>query len=142
MIIQKYFIAFYLIFICSCSQKKNNDIPATRNTVNTKPVASYIIPMGDPKLDRKFGAEVFETPETFKYFVVMYYDGTILNDTLTLPDLGIQPVVQIKPGTEKLSCFIGFLDDKNVFREYKMLAIKNDQLILKTLKRYYKGSPQ
>ena len=93
--------------------------------------------MGDPKLDRKFGAEVFETPETFKYFLVMYFDGTIQNDTLAFPDLGILPVVQIKPGTEMLSCIIGFLDDKNIFREYKMLSVKDNQLILKTLKRYY-----
>jgi hypothetical protein len=143
MITQKYLIIFFLYFLCGCAENKNNnDIPATRNTVNKKPVASYIIPMGDPKLDRKFGAEIFETPETFKYFLVMYFDGTVENDTLIIPNLGIQPVVQIKPGDEKLSCIIGFADDKNVFREYKSLAVKNNQMRLTTLKKYYTESPQ
>jgi hypothetical protein len=140
MICIKYLSLILIIIICGCSN--NSTIPAARKDVNKKAVASYIVPMGDPKLDWKFGAEVFETPETFKYFLVMYQEGTIQNDTLVLPDLGIWPVVQIKPGTEKLSCIIGFLDDKNVFREYKMLSVKDNQLILKTLKRYYTGSPQ
>ena len=130
----------FIIVICGCSN--NNTIPAIRKNVKKEAVASYVIPMGDPKLDRKFGAEVFETPETFKYLLVMYFDGTTQNDTLAVPDFGISPIVQIKPGTEKLSCIIGFLDDKNVFREYKMLAIKNDQLRLTTLKRYYTGASQ
>lgn len=137
----KYLSLILIIIICGCSNN-NKNIPATRKTVNTKAVASYVIPMGDPQLDRKFGAEVFETPETFKYLLVMYFDGTTQNDTLAIPDLGILPVVQIKPGTEKQSCIIGFLDDKNVFREYKMLAIKNNQLRLTTLKRYYTEGSQ
>ena len=138
--IVKYFY-FFLVFIYSCAEKKTT-IPTTRETINKKAVAAYVIPMGDPKLDRKFGAEIFETPETFKYLLVMYFDGTTQNDTLAVPDFGILPLMQIKPGTEKLSCIIGFLDDKNVFREYKMLAIKNDQLRLTTLKRYYTGAAQ
>jgi len=145
MISKKHFFIFYLIFLFSCAEKKNqnsHEIPLTRVSVNKKPVASYIIPIGDPKLDRKFGAEIFETPETFKYFLVMYFDGTVQNDTLILPNLGIQPVVKIKPGDEKLSCIIGFADDKNVFREYKSLAVKNNQMRLSTLKKYYTESPQ
>lgn len=135
MIIQKYFITFFLIFLCSCAEKKKS-ISTTRDIVNKNPAASYIVPMGDPKLDRKFGAEVFETPETFKYLLIMYFDGTVQNDTLIIPNLGIQPFIQIKPGEEKLSCIIGFLDDKNVFREYKLLAVKNNQMRLSTLKKY------
>ncbi|MEO5781942.1 MAG: hypothetical protein ABIQ07_01645, partial [Ginsengibacter sp.] len=67
----KYFSLILIIIICGCSNN-NKAIPAERKTVNTKAVASYVIPMGDPQLDRKFGAEVFETPETFKYLLVMY----------------------------------------------------------------------
>ena len=136
----KYLSLILIIIICGCSNNKKT-IPAARKNVSEKAVASYVIPMGDPKLDRKFGAEVFETPETFKYLLVMYFDGITQNDTLAIPNLGILPVVQIKPGTEHLSCIIGFLDNTNIFREYKMLAIKNNQLVLSTLKKYYiKGS--
>lgn len=135
MIISKYFSFLIFIFLCSCAEKKNA-IPAIRKEISKNPVAAYLIPMGDPKLDRKFGAEVFETSETFKYLLVMYFDGTVQNDTLTVPNLGMLPVIQIKPGDEKLSCIIGFADDKNVFREYKLLSVKNDQLRLTTLKKY------
>ena len=137
----KYLSLILIIIIFGCSNNKKT-IPAERKNVNTKAVASYVIPMGDPKLDRKFGAEVFETPATFKFLLVMYFDGITQNDTLVFPDLGISPVVQIKPGTEKLSCIIGFLDDKNVFREYKKVAIKNNQLVLSTLKKYYTEGSQ
>ena len=135
MIISKYFSLLIFIFLCSCAEKKNA-IPAIRKEISKNPVATYLIPMGDPKLDRKFGAEVFETSETFKYLLVMYFDGTVQNDTLNVPNIGILPVVKIKAGEERLSCIIGFADDKNVFREYKLLSVKNDQLRLTTLKKY------
>ncbi len=135
MIISKYFLFLIFISLCSCAEKKNA-IPAIRKEINKNPVATYLIQMGDPKLDRKFGAEVFETQETFKYLLVMYFDGTVQNDTLNVPNIGIFPVVKIKAGEEKLSCIIGFADDKNVFREYKLLSVKNDQLRLTTLKKY------
>ena len=114
----------------------NDTIPATRLNVNKKPVASYVIPMGDPKLDRKFGVEIYQTPETFKYLLVMYHDGTIQDDTLTVPNFGVWPEVKVKPGKEKLSCIIGFLDNKNEFREFKMLSAKGDKLRLTILKQY------
>ncbi len=132
--VSKYFFFFIFIFICSCTD--NNAIPTTRKNVNKQPIATYVIPMGDPKLDRKFGVEVFETPETFKYLLVMYYEGTVQNDTLAVPNIGISPVIKVNPGKEKLSCIIGFLDNKNEFREYKMLHEKNGQLALTTLKKY------
>jgi hypothetical protein len=66
----------------------------------------------------------------------MYYDGTVQTDTLNVPNIGILPTVKIKAGEEKLSCIIGFLDNKNEFREYKMLHEKNGQLALTNLKKY------
>ena len=133
----------FLIIFCSCANNlDSNTIPTIRKTVKSNPVASYVIPMGDPKLDRKFGTEIYETSETFKFKLVLYNDGTVVTDTLEFPNLGFVPVVQVKPGTEKLSCIIGFLDNKKVFREYKMLSIQNDKLMLTTLKRYYTDQPK
>ena len=138
-----------MIFIIACNQKnklpdKNTGlenksgsaIPEIRNTINKKPVASYSIPMGDPRLDRKFGVEVYETPYTFKYLLQMQYDGMIQTDTLKVPNLYRWPTIEIKPGKEKLSCIIGFLDEKNNFREYKLLSGKNNHLSLSVLKSY------
>ena len=119
------------------SESGSPTVSIMRKNVNPKPVASYIVPMGDPKLERKFGVEIFETPFTYKYYMSMEYDGAIENDTLYLPQLDVAPTVVVKPGPEDLSCIIGFLDDKKVFREYKMMTTKNHQLRLKVLKSYY-----
>lgn len=135
----KYFLFLLIILFSSCADNKN-DIPEKRDNVNKDPVASYVIPMGDPKLDRKFGVQIFETPFTFKYLLMMFHDGTEQQDTLYIPNIGISPVIQIKPGNDTLSCVIGFLDKEKTFREYKMLTGTNDQLRLKTLKKYSLGS--
>jgi len=131
----KYLLFLLIILIGSCADNKN-DIAEKRENVNKDPVASYVIPMGDPKLDRKFGVQIFETPFTFKYLLMMFHDGTEQQDTLYIPNIGISPVIQIKPGNDTLSCVIGFLDKEKVFREYKILTGTNDQLRLKTLKKY------
>ena len=135
----KYLLFLLIILIGSCANNKN-DIPEKRENVNKDPVASYVIPMGDPKLDKKFGVQIFETPFTFKYLLIMFHDGTEQQDTLYIPNIGISPVIQIKPGNDTLSCVIGFLDKEKVFREYKMLTGTNDQLRLTTLKKYSLGS--
>ena len=144
----KYFHFLYVILFFGCAAKNespankkiaaisNDTIPATRKSINKKAVAAYVIAMGDPKLDRKFGVEIYETPETFKYYLVMYHDGTIQNDTLTIPNFGIWPVVKVRPGKERLSCIIGFLDNRNDFKEYKMLYAKGDKLRLTILQQY------
>lgn len=140
MITTKYVWVFIIILMIGCGEKNNNVIPVIREKVNKQPVAAYIIPMGDPKLDRKFGVEIFETPSTFKFMLMMYYDGTEEHDTLKIPDIGIWPVIEVKPGADTLSCIIGFLDKEKVFREYKMLSATNNQLRLTTLKKYSLGS--
>ncbi len=131
----KYFLFFLILLIGSCAGNKNG-IPEKRKNVNKDPVATYIIPMGDPKLDRKFGVQIFETPNTFKYLLIMFHDGTEEQDTLYVPNIGISPVLQIRPGKDTLSCVIGFLDKEKFFREYKMLTGTNNQLRLTTLKKY------
>lgn len=135
-------IILVMVFI-SCKDNKEKVITESsrlvsviRKNPNKKAVASYIIPMGDPKLGRTFGVEVLETPFTFKYLLSMQYDGMIQEDTLKLPELNNMPTVIVKPGPDKLSCVIGFLDDKKVFREYKLLSVKDKQLRLSVLRRY------
>jgi hypothetical protein len=126
-----------LILICSCTSKsKNAAIPETRKEVNKKPVASYLITVGDPRLDHKFGVEVYETPSTFKYLLAMRYEGIQETDTLKVPNFDTWPVVQVKPGEDSLSCIIGFLNDKKEFMEYKLLTAKSNHLELKVLRRY------
>jgi hypothetical protein len=127
-----------VIFISACSNNnsKNTGIPNVRKEINRDPVASYLVTIGDPRLDRKFGIEVFETPYTFKYLLAMQYEGIEETDTLKIPNFDTWPVVQVKPGSDSLSCIIGFLNEKKEFMEYKLLSAKNDRLKLTVLRRY------
>lgn len=117
----------------------NDTIPEIRKTVSKKPVASYLVPVNDPKLERTFGVSVYETPHTFKYLLKMHYEAMEATDTLTVPNFGVWPVVQVQPGKDKRTCIIGFLDHKKTFKEYKMLTAKGNNMKLSVLKNYYAG---
>lgn len=129
-------IAIILISACSNNNSKNSAIPEVRKEISKKPVASYLVTLGDPRLDQKFGVEVYETPSTFKYLLAMQYEGIQETDTLKIPNFNTWPVVQVKPGNDSLSCIIGFLNEKKEFMEYKLLSAKNDQLKLTVLRRF------
>ena len=129
-------IIIILISACSNNNSKTSIIPEVRKEINKKPVASYLVTVGDPRLDQKFGVEVYETPNTFKYLLMMKYGGMEETDTLRIPNFDTWPVVQVKPGNDSLSCIIGFLNEKKEFMEYKLLSAKNDQLKLTVLRRY------
>ena len=129
-------IVIILISACSNNNSKNTVIPEVRKEINRNPVASYLVTVGDPRLDWKFGVEVFETPYTFKYLLAMQYEGIQETDTLKIPNFDTWPVVQVKPGNDSLSCIIGFLNEKREFMEHKLLSAKNDQLKLTVLRRY------
>jgi hypothetical protein len=59
-------------------------------------------------------------------------------DTIKIPDLGIEPKPVIQKGNEKYSCVVGFLDANNQFREYKLIHVENsNQLKVTTLKHYF-----
>jgi hypothetical protein len=126
-----------IILISACSHKlKAPVIPETRKEINKNPVATYLITVGDPRLERKFGVEVYETPFTFKYLLAMQYEGIQETDTLNIPNFDTWPVVQVKQGDDSLSCIIGFLNEKKEFMEYKLLTAKKDQLKLKALRTF------
>lgn len=150
----RYLYLLIILLLGACEQKNdlssedtndtttfitNDSIPEIRITVSKKPVASYLLPVGNPKLKYKFGVEVYETPKTFNYLLRMQYEWLKVSDTLKIPNFGTWPVVQVKPGKNKLSCIIGFLHKKKEFKEYKMLTVKNEQLKLVVLKRYFVG---
>jgi hypothetical protein len=150
----KHLYLLLIILTLSCSQSSelesedasdttsfvtNDTIPHKRDKVSKKPVASYMVPIGNPKYGYRFGVNVYETSNTFRYVLDMHYESLNITDTLKLPNFGTWPVVEVRPGKEKLSCIIGFLDKKKEFREYKLLTAKNDKLKLIVIKRYTVG---
>lgn len=150
----KYYYLAIITWISSCNNhttsevKHNRDttvyittdtVPDVRKVVNKKAVASYLVPVNDPKLDRTFGIAVYETASTFEYVMRMHYEAMEETDTIKIPNFGIWPEIKIIKGPEKISCIVGFLDKKKVFKPYKMVTAKGNQMKLVILKKYYTG---
>lgn len=116
----------------------NDTIPETRKQVNPNPAASYSEPVADKdKLNNwKFSVDAFETPMTFKYLLKIQYKELRVTDTLTVPNFGIQPKVELKKGPEDLSCIVGFKGKENELKEYKKVMIEEGELKITTIKGY------
>ncbi len=117
----------------------NDTISEVRPFVSDKPVASWAVSVDDPKLEQKFGVHIYETNFTFKYLLRMQHGGMHITDTLKVPNFGTLPVVRIRPGKDKMSCIIGFLDQNKEFKEYKKLVADGNQMKLIVLKKYSTG---
>ncbi|MET0244742.1 MAG: hypothetical protein ABW174_14785 [Flavitalea sp.] len=108
----------------------------TREIVNPAAVAAWSEKVKNPLNDWKFKVELFETKETFKYLMTIEFEEMKEKDTLKVPNLGFAPRLQIKKGDEEYSCIIGFLDNKDQFREWKKVIASSNNLKVKTLKQY------
>ena len=147
----------FLSFLISCGHNKNshadsasdsgsnnanviNDalaIPETRSTVNPNPVQEFKEKTDNPLNDWYFSVKLYETPQTFHYLLKMKFEEVEGEDTIRLPNFGIEPKPVLKKGGSKYSCIIGFLDSKGQFREYKLVHVENgSDLKLTTLKHY------
>lgn len=146
----KYCYFLMLLTLFSCGQKSDSDkvketykvtndtIPETRNTIKSEAVASYSEPVKDKdKLNNwKFAVELYETPAMFKYLVKIEYMALNEKDTVTIPNFGILPQVEVRKGPEPLSCIIGFLDKTGEFKPYKQVAVEDKNLKITTLRHY------
>jgi hypothetical protein len=146
----KYCYLLILLALFSCGPKSDSDkvketykvtndtIPETRSTVKSEAVASYSEPVKDKdKLNNwKFAVELYETPAMFKYLVKIEYMALNEKDTVTIPNFGILPKVEVRKGTEPLSCIIGFLDKEGEFKPYKQVAVEDKNLKITTLRHY------
>jgi hypothetical protein len=143
----KYFFLLLLLICVSCEEKKssnqkntvlllNDTIPETRADVSKKAVARYSEKIDDPLNDWKFAVELYETPATFKFLMTIEYEAINETDTITIPNFGIRPKVDVKKGKDPLSCIVGFYDKKGEFMEYKQVSFKGNQLKISTLKQY------
>ena len=117
----------------------NDTVSAIRSKVNAAPVAEYIKPLEDTLNHWNFAVSAYETKQRFKYLLRMKYEEIDESDTLDIPNFGIQPKVEIHKGKDDYSCIIGFLDKAGQFKEYKQVAIKDNQMKETTLKKYFVG---
>lgn len=116
--------------------EKEETVPLSRETVNSAAVATWSEKVKNPLNDWKFKVELFETKETFKYLMTIEFEEIREKDTLKVPNLGFAPRLEIKKGDEEYSCIIGFLDNKDQFREWKKVIANGNNLKVKTLKQY------
>ena len=147
---RKYCLVFVLLALFSCNKKTdsesekggneivNDTIPETRANVKTSVAASYSEPVKDKDglNNWKFAVDAFETSQTFKYLLKIQYKELRVEDTLTVPNFGIQPVVELKKGRDDLSCQIGFKGKEGEFKEYKLVVVEDEQLTIKAVKGY------
>ena len=111
--------------------------PEFRQQVKKEAVVEYKESLHDPlNKDWVFAVRLFETDKTQSYRVNMRYEELEADDTLKLPDLGTPPHPVVRAGSDKHSCMIGFMDNDNKFREYKMVTVKGDQLAIHAVKHY------
>jgi hypothetical protein len=146
-------IAFFSITILACGDAAVNkqqpgedttarvrsvadNISADRAEIKKVPVAIYTEKIKNPLNDWQFQVQLFETPKTFRFLMKLEYEEMNETDTLKIPNLGFEPKLKIIKGEEPYSCIIGFIDNKNEFREYKKVIATNNRLRVITLKHY------
>lgn len=137
------FLVFIIQLAIACQSKSSQDsassgtIPEIRQTVKKAPIAEYREKVNDKINDWYFSVQLLETSKTFYYLIKMQYEEVKGEDTLKIPDFGIDPKPEIRKGKEPYSCIIGFLDKENKFLEYKEVSVKNGKdLKLTTINHY------
>ncbi len=137
-------ILAFLVFFHSCQQPNSSEAVSSaavvsefRNEIKREPIASYKEKVDDPMNDWYFSVQLFETKKTFSFLLKMQYEEVRGEDTVKIPDFGMEPKPAIRKGKDRYSCIIGFLDNENQFREYKEVSVKGGrELKLTTLNHY------
>lgn len=115
-------------------------IPATRTKVQSAAVATYSEKIADELNDWQFAVSAYETKKTFQYTLRIQAKEVRVTDSITIPNFGIPPTLELRKGKDPLSCIIGFLDKKKAFKPYKMVSFQNDRLRVRTIASYYVGT--
>ncbi|SJZ92990.1 hypothetical protein [Sediminibacterium ginsengisoli] len=111
-----------------------------REKVKESPVASVSSPVPDDLNQWKFAVQVYQTEKRFTFLVRMQYKELRASDSLVIPNLGLEPVVEIRKGSTPMSCIIGFLDKKQMFMPYKKVSVNKEKLSFTTIQHYNVGT--
>lgn len=130
-------IAFTTIVFTACESKT---VKPERDTVNPEPVKTYQEIVKSEETTDTFNVALYETKYTFKYLIKINFKGIEATDSLRIPNLGYEPAPEIKQGTVRPSCIIGFLDDKKEFMEGNEVLFQDNKLKYHPLKDYSVGN--
>ena len=127
--------------VLSCNNNNGNGgasskIPAERVSVNPNPVKTYTDTVKSFETTDEFKVSLYETKKTFSYLIKISYKNIETDDTLRVPNFGIEPSVEIIKGDKKPSCIVGFLDKDKQFKESKLVYFEDDKLKVHVLKYY------
>jgi hypothetical protein len=111
-------------------------IAAERVQPKASAVATYSEKLPNTLNDWHFKVQLFETKHRFVYKLKIQYEEITGDDDLLIPNLGHEPVVELRRGDSNLECVVGFLDAKRQFRPYKLVSAKGNRLKLTTIKHY------
>ncbi|MFI5155455.1 MAG: hypothetical protein ACHQEM_04695 [Chitinophagales bacterium] len=132
------------VFFQSCEQRTASEagsntavVSEFRNEIRKEPIATYKEKVENSINDWYFSVQLFETKKTFSFLLKMQYEEVRGEDTVKIPDFGMEPKPVIRKGKDHYSCIIGFMDKENQFREYKEVSVKEGrELKLTTLNHY------
>ena len=110
--------------------------PEERKEIRKAAVATYKERVDNPLNEWYFSVQLFETPHSFHYKMLLQYEEIRGVDTLKLPNFGLEPKPEIRKGPDPFSCIIGFLDKEGKFREYKKVYVVNGALKVTAIKHY------
>jgi hypothetical protein len=111
-------------------------VPLQRSSINTKPIATFEGKVKANSGEYPITVQLFETKQTHQFLLVIKQLKDVHKDTVTIPNLGTMPRIQLQPGTSSNSCIVGFLDNKNNFKPYKAVIATGLRVRVKVLHRY------
>lgn len=115
---------------------KYKHIPQVRTSVNNNAVKIYTEIVKTFAITDSFKVALYETKNMFDYLIKINYKQLEAEDTLRIPDFGIEPSVEIEKGDKRPSCIVGFLDEHKQFRESKFVYFEDNKIKVHVLKHY------
>ena len=116
-----------------------DSISEIRTTIRKEAIASHQQKVPDEFNDWKFAVNLYETERRFHYTVRIQYKEIRITDSINIPNLGKEPIVEIKKDSILYSCTLGFLDNKGVFKPYYRASILKERLRFKKIAAYGVG---
>ncbi|MBL0883543.1 MAG: hypothetical protein IBJ16_09410 [Chitinophagaceae bacterium] len=143
--------ALLIILFIACNNRPENvqqetavvipadSISELRSTIRKEAVITHQQKVPDEFNNWKFQVSLYETERRFHYIVRMQYKELRISDSINIPNLGKEPIVEIQKDSQPYSCTIGFLDKKGVFKPYYRANVQKEQLRFKKIAAYGVG---
>lgn len=142
---------FYLLFLGVTACSTNPATVTTTDTTYSNPASKIDLNRFNPKSESVanyeqkvpndlnkwfFRVDLYETDKRFTYKMKLEYEEIHGDDSITFPNLGVDPKPVIQRGANNMECIIGFLNTDGKFMPYKKVAIVNDNMKVTTVASY------